>query len=207
MFNALAHDYVLRRNVRVNLQSPSPSDFLSSSHGCHHLRLVSKTGQLWNALVQREAENKCNNDKVMQKLHRSTRPVQKVINSGETFGLVSSESFSSFDGLFTFDSDPDDINKDAVLQLASDLAAADTHAQSNPHLRLLEMTDNALAPQDTAATTTSDLVNPNIDPALLRIPLEPSVSLPSHYSSSTVIVSHTVVALCLLILTSQSSRI
>lgn len=93
MFTALAHDHVLRRNVRVAYKKPFPSNFVKSTFGSHHVRLISCAAELWNEIISCE-------------VHMSTcanlqpRPVLLQVDSGECFGLVCSEFSTTFGGLF-----------------------------------------------------------------------------------------------------------
>ncbi|KAI0712734.1 hypothetical protein C8T65DRAFT_562727, partial [Cerioporus squamosus] len=48
---ALGHDHVLRRNTRVEFASDSPSAFVASTYGCHHVRLVDWIACKWNEFL------------------------------------------------------------------------------------------------------------------------------------------------------------
>lgn len=97
MFRALSHDFVLRRNIRVGLTGKyrKPEPFLSSTYGCHHIRLVNHTASLWNALLRRKRPL-C----TVEPNNLATLPELCQINSNEAFGIVSSENAISFGGLF-----------------------------------------------------------------------------------------------------------
>jgi hypothetical protein len=88
---ALAHDFVLRRNVRIGsaARDRPPTPFLKSTHGSHHTRLVTRIASLWNAAL-RKPSNKANLD---------PRPELPYVNSGEKFGLVTSDHLTSCGGL------------------------------------------------------------------------------------------------------------
>ena len=59
-------------------------------YGSHHTRLVSCISSTWNDLLGR---------KTTRKLNLSPRPILRVVNSGEKFGLVASNDSTSFGGL------------------------------------------------------------------------------------------------------------
>lgn len=85
---ALAHDFVHRRNCRIDINSKKPREFAKSSHGSHHTLLANHTAHLWNALVEKE-----------KTVRLRPLPVLREVNSGETFGLVQSKQPTSFKGL------------------------------------------------------------------------------------------------------------
>jgi hypothetical protein len=96
MFRALSHDFVLRRNIRVGLNGRyrKPSPFLSSTHGCHHIRLVSHTAHIWNVLISKAQRSNSHAD------HLELLPELRIVNSNEIFGVVDSQNAMSFGGLF-----------------------------------------------------------------------------------------------------------
>ncbi|KAJ8596101.1 hypothetical protein M405DRAFT_929054, partial [Rhizopogon salebrosus TDB-379] len=53
-FTGLCHDFVLRRNVRVAFSRAAKSDFISSTHGSHHIHLVDGIAKLFNHLRLKE---------------------------------------------------------------------------------------------------------------------------------------------------------
>ncbi|KAI0742908.1 hypothetical protein C8Q80DRAFT_1053238, partial [Daedaleopsis nitida] len=79
----LCHDFVNRRNIRIESTSTHPPPFIASTHGSHHLRLVNACAKQWNALITS-----------MQVKGRTlpagiqSRPEMPMIHSGETFGLM-----------------------------------------------------------------------------------------------------------------------
>jgi hypothetical protein len=114
MFRALSHDFVLRRNIRVGLTGKyhKPEPFLSSTYGCHHIRLVNHTASLWNALLRRKQPLS-----VVEPNNLATLPELRQINSNEAFGIVSSENAISFGGLFEIkeeDQNDFDLHDDAI---------------------------------------------------------------------------------------------
>ncbi|THH19481.1 hypothetical protein EW146_g1687 [Bondarzewia mesenterica] len=92
VFVALAHDFVLRRNVRIALSSGT-SSFIISTHGSHHLRLVNHVAGLWNSLVEIES------GRVGKGTNLKGRPRLLSVSSQETFGLVQSDYSITFSGL------------------------------------------------------------------------------------------------------------
>lgn len=114
MWLALASDFVLRRNIRIayKLQGHSSSSaFLSTTHGCHHLRLCNAINQLYNTLIEKETARGI-------KIMYIPRTLMKSIDSGETFGLVRSEHTLTFSGLWEIKNEPDD---EDVLSDAGDM--------------------------------------------------------------------------------------
>ncbi|KAJ6484175.1 hypothetical protein C8R45DRAFT_931628 [Mycena sanguinolenta] len=105
--NALGHDHVLRRNVRVafsrNPSAPASHLFVRSTFGSHHTRLVSQTGTLFNEILQFEARKK----KIVVPT-TSLQPTLRTVRTGEIFGLVHSQSNDTFSGLLTIKSEDDD---------------------------------------------------------------------------------------------------
>ncbi|KAJ7615765.1 hypothetical protein DFH06DRAFT_1365836 [Mycena polygramma] len=111
MQTALGHDFVLRRNLRVatNGKGKSPTPFVESTFGSHHISLVDHTAGIWNDLLPgSQATSKS-----------SPLPLPRLpdIQSGETFGLVNSPHTDSFGGLFTIKQEPDDDGTDIIKEL------------------------------------------------------------------------------------------
>ncbi|KAI0685312.1 hypothetical protein C8T65DRAFT_592488, partial [Cerioporus squamosus] len=78
----LAHDYVLRRNIRTELASGAASPFIESTYGSHHVRLVNFLANRWNNVLID-----------LQKTHGLPAgmlplPTLQPAPSGETFGLA-----------------------------------------------------------------------------------------------------------------------
>ncbi|KAI0686377.1 hypothetical protein C8T65DRAFT_591216, partial [Cerioporus squamosus] len=78
----LAHDFVLRRNTRIELASGAPSPFVESTFGSHHIRLVNFLANEWNDILID-----------LQKTHGVPAgmlplPILEPAPSGETFGLM-----------------------------------------------------------------------------------------------------------------------
>ena len=92
VYTALAHDFVLRRNLRVaashGFKTGAAGDFAASTNGCHHLSLVDAISQLFNSI-----------SRTSQGAAAITLPVLPQVDSDETFGLVSSDHIESFGGL------------------------------------------------------------------------------------------------------------
>jgi hypothetical protein len=93
LITALAHDFVLRRNCRIAAASQHPRAFTLSSHGSHHVHLVSAAARLWNALLAKE-KGKATGKNKLEEL-----PELQDVRSGEEFGLVASSYTTSFKGL------------------------------------------------------------------------------------------------------------
>jgi hypothetical protein len=93
LITALAHDFVLRRNCRIAAASQHPRVFTLSSHGSHHIRLVSAVARLWNALLAKEKGKAAGRNKLEE------LPELQDVCSSEEFGLVASSYTTSFKGL------------------------------------------------------------------------------------------------------------
>lgn len=80
---ALCYDFVLRRNLRVELSGTgaSPSPFAVSTFGSHHIHLVNACAKLWNALSAPSGS---------KPPPAGLIPLPELCpaDSGETFGLV-----------------------------------------------------------------------------------------------------------------------
>jgi hypothetical protein len=99
---ALAHDFVLRRNCRVAFSSDEPDAFTKSTHGSHHIHLVSSVAGLWNSVLAKE-KGKAAGGKQLRQL-----PQLPIIDSGENFGLVESNYSTTFKGLIEVKEEPED---------------------------------------------------------------------------------------------------
>ncbi|KAJ7036211.1 hypothetical protein C8F04DRAFT_954038 [Mycena alexandri] len=97
---ALSHDFVHRQNIRVafgkTANTSNLDDFLRTTFGSHHSRLVSHSASVWNEIVHTEATRR-----KASASNEFLRPVLKNIASGETFSLVKSEHNDTFGGLLT----------------------------------------------------------------------------------------------------------
>lgn len=128
MWLALASDFVLRRNVRITykLQGHSGfSAFISTTHGCHHLRLCNSVNQLYNLLIEKEAARGV-------KIVYIPRALMKTVDSGETFGLVRSENALTFSGLWDIKEEPDEEEKlEDILADPSDMLDSSVVAELN----------------------------------------------------------------------------
>lgn len=84
---ALSYDFVLRRNLRVELSGTgaNPSPFALSTYGSHHVHLVNACAKLWNKLLA-PTDNK------LPPSGLQPLPELVPVNSGETFGLVKAGS-------------------------------------------------------------------------------------------------------------------
>jgi hypothetical protein len=105
---ALGHDFVLRRNCRIVMGSGHSTPFDDSTFGSHHVRLVSHIAALWNSLLSKEK------GKAVARTNEQLIPLPKlkVVNSGENFGLVSSEYTTSFKGLLEVKEEVDEDHYD-----------------------------------------------------------------------------------------------
>ncbi|KAI0704824.1 hypothetical protein C8Q76DRAFT_631245 [Earliella scabrosa] len=109
----LCHDFVNRRNVRVEFATSDPSAFIASTDGSHHLRLVNACAQLWNSLI---ADTQAKGQPLpAHGVH--PLPTMAVVNSGETFGLMKmSVATAAHYALANVKAEPEDDN---LLDLSS----------------------------------------------------------------------------------------
>ncbi|KAJ7130666.1 hypothetical protein C8R46DRAFT_1236100 [Mycena filopes] len=113
--NALSHDFVLRRNIRVSFSravgTAGSRPFVRSTHGSHHTRLVQRVASMFNTIFHVEAGR--TKSLVSQD---SLHPILQIVASGEVFGLVSSQHNDTFGGLLTLKSE--DTDQDQLLEQA-----------------------------------------------------------------------------------------
>ncbi|KAG1769928.1 hypothetical protein EV702DRAFT_1049495 [Suillus placidus] len=97
-FTGLCHDFVLRRNIRVAFSRATKSDFLSSTHGSHHVHLVDGIAKLFNHLRLEE-----------KTISACCLPLAELqdVPSNEHFGLVESSFASTFGGLLDVKAEED----------------------------------------------------------------------------------------------------
>ncbi|KAJ7676042.1 hypothetical protein DFH06DRAFT_1466749 [Mycena polygramma] len=119
--NALCHDFVHRRNLRIAFskkpEAPGSHAFVRSTFGSHHTRLVNRTALLLNGILEFEAAKKSRVPDTS-----ALRPLLRNIASGETFGLVVSQHNDSFGGLLTIKSEAEAEDKlfPEVMETATD---------------------------------------------------------------------------------------
>jgi hypothetical protein len=97
-FTGLCHDFVLRRNVRVAFSKAEKSDFVSSTHGSHHIHLIDRIAKLFNNF---RLEEKATSTSHLPEL-------KDMIPSGEHFGLVTSSFASTYGGLLDIKTEDSD---------------------------------------------------------------------------------------------------
>ena len=138
----LGHDFVLRRNIRVAYGCASPAHgglkqedaFLISTHGSHHVSLVSAIAALHNGILKNGVSFGLTN-----------LPELAVIHSGETFGLITSDHASTFGGLVDVKEEPTnlELNDTSImiqsLEFKHDSTADLTLQASRPLLEELEI--------------------------------------------------------------------
>lgn len=148
----LGHDFVLRRNIRAAMRTPERQKdrpFAASGYGSHHVNLIDFDNRLWNSLVSDNHQSRHKNTAL------TTLPVLQEVNSGETFGVVSSDCAATFNGLIKKEEDDLDL----------------------PGMHLADDDDDDVSPEDL-------LRNLHIDPDLLAIP-EPQETASSATATST----------------------
>ncbi|THH15644.1 hypothetical protein EW146_g4880 [Bondarzewia mesenterica] len=102
MFTTLGHDFVLRRNLRIAISS-TPTPFLTSTHGSHHIRLVNRIVGLWNSLMEDSRHAHGANCTVLP-----LRSQLCTVLGEETFGLVRSDYTTTFGGLLQIKGEEND---------------------------------------------------------------------------------------------------
>ncbi|KAK7012718.1 hypothetical protein R3P38DRAFT_2549502 [Favolaschia claudopus] len=146
--NGLCHDFALRRNLRIASSrkpgTPGSHAFVCSTFGSHHTRLVNQTSFLFNSIQLSAA-------KAQSDVSALIRPTLGNIQSGEKFGLVSSNHSDTFGGLLTIKSEDEDEAK-VLIELS------ENSADQQPEVILAEF---------------------GIDPALLQKPETPQLSVAS----------------------------
>ncbi|KAL6303302.1 hypothetical protein BKA93DRAFT_818125 [Sparassis latifolia] len=100
VLTALGHDHVLRRNIRVAFNSSHMSleQFLQSTRGSHHIRLVDGVAKLWNVILD--------DTKTVRTRNLRPLPELQIIDSGETFGLIRAEYATSYHNLADIKEEP-----------------------------------------------------------------------------------------------------
>lgn len=112
MMLSLGHDFVLRRNIRLAFNGSSPSAFVSSTYGSHHISLVNHNAMIWNSLLER----------VKQRDPGTTlKPLPTLHEAGHTekFGLVLEKGADSGAAEAVFRDVEGDV-KEAIVLVDSD---------------------------------------------------------------------------------------
>lgn len=138
VFSGLAHDFVLRRNLRVATSHPKTSGaFALSTYGSHHIRLCNHVAELFNTLIDCESHPE----------HCIPLPALTLTNSHEVFGLVHSDHTESFGGLIVIKDEPIepesnqiDMLDDLELDMDSDPVALAQEMSIDPQLFNLPQT-------------------------------------------------------------------
>ena len=157
VFHALGHDFVLQCNIHVASAASKLNPFVLSTHGSHHIHLVTHAAKLWNMLLEREGHHESDSVSGLKVL-----PTLQEVPSGETFGIVKSAHSITYMGLL-------------------DVKEEETDGLGTPVSNLLDMGN---CDADTAAVTvlTQDL---HIDPKLFLIPQPKPGSAPPLQLSMT----------------------
>lgn len=129
--NARASDHVLRRNVRVELNSKEfpPSAFIESTYGSHHLALTNKIAVTWNSILSKHAK---------KAVQAKFLPVLPSVDSGESFGIVESKHISTFGGMLEpIKEEPEEEDELIVLSERADSEREEICKELNIDLREL----------------------------------------------------------------------
>jgi hypothetical protein len=153
VFCTLGHDFVLRRNIRVASRRDHGMPFITSTHGSHHVHLISHAASMWNSLLKKEK------GATVGKL--SPLPELQAVPSDETFGLVQSKHMETFGGLWEI---KDEDNEENMIDL-SDLQDQDVDDLDVDSILRQCNVDPALhfLPQQTANSTLSSEHSGEID--------------------------------------------
>ncbi|KIM49769.1 hypothetical protein M413DRAFT_59878, partial [Hebeloma cylindrosporum] len=160
VYSALAHDFVLRRNIRILLShkktntQPSSTDLLIFwSSGSHHINLLRHLADSFNSLLDNQPQN--------VRATLSHLPVFQDIKTREIFGLVRSEHSESFGGLIIKEEVNDE--DDQVLQelsqrmLENDGRETDVMASFTAVPESLSIIERPSTMQNTSVAATSAL--------------------------------------------------
>lgn len=156
---ALGHDFVLRRNIRIGFaaRGKDSTTFLKWSYGSHHTRLVTRIASTWTGLLGSKTIRWLN-------LGLKPRPILRVVNSGEKFGLVTSDDATSFGGLIDIEKEepheelldliPDDSDEVEHILHDLDIDSALLSAPAMTPVSHLEGTGTAPSQHDMASEST-----------------------------------------------------
>ncbi|KAE9405193.1 hypothetical protein BT96DRAFT_1015845 [Gymnopus androsaceus JB14] len=173
VMTALGHDMILRRNVRLGINSPKnsttlPLAFLQSTNGSHHIRLRHFIAQTYNSLVIQQNQRRARTG--FPPLEISSQPQLTFAPTQEQFGLIKSEHALTFGGLFAFEV-LDTPSSSDTLQLSSPLLSSgmevETEIAFNTQLDDSNMVSASLfltthaAVRSSAAKATSSVIDIN----------------------------------------------
>ncbi len=100
----LLHDYILRRNIKIESATANPTPFVASTHGSHHVHLVDAYARFWNSLINAAVKR---GDPSPADIH--PLPELPKVDSGESFGLVKmSPAVAAQQSFVTIKDEPDD---------------------------------------------------------------------------------------------------
>jgi hypothetical protein len=130
----IAHDFVLRRNIRIGSSRKKPTPFVASTYGSHHVLLVTHVAELWNKLI-RQAKN-----------GKDLIPLSELqdVKSNEAFGLGPSRNVESFGGLLDTKSE-EDLAWDFPVRDDLDIDRCLQHLGVDPTLRFLPQVNDDTA--------------------------------------------------------------
>ncbi|KAF8176924.1 hypothetical protein BJ912DRAFT_930520 [Pholiota molesta] len=156
VYAGLAHDFFLRRNIRVgssrikNKRQINSSDFVASTHSSHHVQLVNHIAKLFNSLYEKEPTTSKN------KLHKY--PTLPSVPVDEMIGLVRSEHTLTFGGLISIKEEVPESETNILLDdLDSQIAEID-QARFNKMLGIDErLLSIQLGKPEVSITTTSSV--------------------------------------------------
>lgn len=160
VLNALSHDHVLRRNVRIGLRRSAEDrdPFLVLTYGSHHVRLVDGIAKLWNLLVGKIRA------KTNRPISHKEFPELRIISSDENFGIVSADYIATYQNLLQIKEEPEEAE---LFDLSSDESVA---AKILHDLRInpAELSQPAQGPKtasSTAASGTAELLAQSLERA------------------------------------------
>lgn len=153
MLNALLNDFVLRRNLRIAQQKHSPTPFIVSSHGSHHLALINSIAITHNKLKQSGSN-----------VQVDVLPILPDVPSGEVFGLMKSDYLTTFNGLIEVKQEVPD----------ADFVPADDPQSTG--MNSLDFANNEVADLALRASRAVLFDEWQIDPALLEQPQSSSTT-------------------------------
>ncbi|TFY73725.1 hypothetical protein EWM64_g10287 [Hericium alpestre] len=134
-FVALGHDFVLRRNVRIASSRADPPPFIAeSTFGSHHVRLASHGARLWNSAIEAD-----------RRFYRATgndfrpRAEMRIVDSGETFGLIRSVDAETFGGLIRLkeEEEPEEDDEELLQRAEETELTFQQHQRHSPTMELM----------------------------------------------------------------------
>ncbi|KAF8173269.1 hypothetical protein BJ912DRAFT_1065323 [Pholiota molesta] len=150
VYTALAHDFFLRRNIRVasarieNRRSVNFNEFVASTHASHHVQLVNHTAELFNLLYDKELPQS-------KATLAGTLPILPRIQVDEMIGLVKSAHSLTFGGLIEVKTEATDLD----TTLLEDIDAEISEMDQTQFIKSLEVDERLISVRMARVSTSS----------------------------------------------------